>query len=187
MRTSTKLVTVFLLAIAPVTGAGPARAWGGSGCLEGTTQGTGTTIRIVDACFTPTILHIRPGHVVTWVNSDPFVHNITANGWGHYGDLDPGVRFSATFERGGLYPFACTYHPGMSGVIVVGDGTGPGNGATVDLASIRQAVPVPEPQATERVTVHSGGWAAPAAAALVLGVLAGMGTRRRGAKTTGRG
>ena len=187
MRTTTKLVTTFLLAIAPaIAAAGPARA-GGGGCTEGVTQGSGSTIEIANACFTPTILHIRPGHVVTWINTDPFVHNVTANGWGHYDDLDPGSRFSATFERPGLYPFACTIHPGMSGVIVVGDGTGPGSGATVDMASIKQAIPVPDPQpvATGEAAGRSSGWAAQAAAALVVGVFAGLGIAAVRRRTTG--
>jgi plastocyanin len=183
----TKLVTAFVLVAAPVVAAaGPARA--GGGCHTGVTKGTGKTIEIVDACFTPTILRVKPGNAVTWVNTDPFDHNITANGWGQYDDLGTGERFSATFEQGGLYPFACTLHPGMSGVIVVGNGTGPGNGTTVDLASIQQAVPVPDPQplATVQVPAGSGGWAAPAAAALVVGVIAGLGiaaVRRRATGT----
>jgi plastocyanin len=183
MRTTMKLLTAFVLVAVPVVAAaGPARA--GGGCHAGVTQGTGTTIEIVDACFTPTILHVTPGAAVTWVNTDPFDHNITANGWGQFDGLGAGERFSATFDQGGLYPFACTLHPGMSGVIVVGNGTGPGNGATVDLTSIKQAVPVtdPQPLATVRAPADSGGWAAPAAAALVVGVVAGLGiaaVRRR--------
>ncbi len=173
MRATTKLVTAFLLAVAPaVAAAGPARA--GGGCHTGVTQGEGSTIQIVDACFTPTILHVRPGQSVTWINRDPFVHNVTANDWGHFDDLLPGDRFTTTFDEGGLYPFACTYHPGMSGVIVVGAGAGPGNGTTVDTAEpIDQ--PAPAQVATSASATGSGGWAAPAAAALVLGVLAGLG------------
>jgi plastocyanin len=68
-----------------------------AGCHEGMTRGTGAAIKIVDACFTPTILHVQPGQTVTWVNADPFVHNITANGWGHYDDLKPSERFTAAF------------------------------------------------------------------------------------------
>ena len=187
MRTTMKLVTAFVLAAVPVVAAaGPARA-GGGGCIEGTTQGTGTTIRIVHACFTPTILHVQPGDTVTWINDDPMVHNITANGWGHFDDLQPLERYAASFDRVGLYPFACTIHPGMSGLIVVGDGTGPGNGRTVDLASIEQAVPVadPQPVATDQVEVRTSGWAPQAAAALVAGVFAGLGIATVRRKTTG--
>jgi plastocyanin len=134
MRTTTKLVAILAVAVGPViAAAGPARA--GGGCEGGATQASGTSIRIVHACFTSTILHVRPGDTVTWVNDDPFFHNITANGWGQFDDLKPLARYAATFEQTGLYPFACTLHPGMSGVIVVGSGDGPGNGTTVEVAA----------------------------------------------------
>jgi len=81
MRSIPRTLMVLVFGVAPLLGAVPARA--GGGCHEGMTRGTGTAIKIVDACFTPTILHVRPGQTVTWVNADPFVHNITANGWGH--------------------------------------------------------------------------------------------------------
>ena len=87
MRSIPRALMVLVFGVAPLLGAAPARA--GGGCHEGTTRGTGTAIEIVDACFTPTILHVQPGQTVTWVNTDPFVHNITANGWGHYDDLRP--------------------------------------------------------------------------------------------------
>jgi plastocyanin len=184
MRTTMKLVTAFALAVAPVVAAaGPARA--GGGCHEGTTQGTGSTIRIVDACFTPTILQVDPGETVTWVNDDTFVHNVTANGWGHFDDLQPLARYSATFDQDGLYPFACTLHPGMSGVILVGAGTGPGNGTTVDVAAPIEAA-APAALVSSEAPAASNGWAAPAAIGVLLGLVAGLGlaeVRRRASGT----
>jgi plastocyanin len=119
-----------LLFVAPAL---PASA--GGGCHGGVTNGSGVRIDIVSACFTPTVLRVDPGQTVTWTNTDPIVHNITANNWGHYDDLQPGQTFSTTFHAPGIYPFACTYHPGMSGAIVVGDGAGAGSasGAGVDV------------------------------------------------------
>jgi plastocyanin len=106
-------------------------ALAGGGCHSGATKGTDPHIEIVDACFTATITSVAPGTEVSFVNKDPFVHNVTANGWGHFDDLQPGDSFTVSFADEGIYPFACTYHPGMSGAIVVGDGNGPGNGSTV--------------------------------------------------------
>lgn len=185
MRTTMKLVTAFALAVAPVVAAaGPARA--GGGCHEGATEGTGSTIRIVDACFTPTILQVKPGETVTWVNDDTFVHNITANGWGHFDDLQPLARYSATFDQDGLYPFACTLHPGMSGVLVVGAGTGPGNGTTVDIAAPIEAA-APAALVSGESTAASNGWAAPAAIGVLLGLVAGLGLAEVRRRATGAG
>jgi plastocyanin len=112
-----------------VTAATPASA--GGGCHTGPTQGTGTAVDLKDACFTPSLLRVAEGSTVTFTNDDPFVHNVSGSLWGHYDDLRPNATFSATFDRAGIYPYACTIHPGMTGVIVVGDGTGSGNGAIV--------------------------------------------------------
>ncbi len=103
----------------------------GGGCHGGATKGTDPHVVIADACFSATITSIAPGTTVSFLNKDPFVHNVTANGWGHYDDLQQGDTFRVTFDDEGIYPFACTYHPGMSGAIVVGDGDGPGNGSSV--------------------------------------------------------
>jgi plastocyanin len=175
----------------------------GGGCHEGVTTGTGPTIHIVDACFGATITKVSPGEVVTFVNEDPIVHNVTANLWGHFDDLEPGDRFSVTFEDEGIYPFACTYHPGMSGAIVVGDGDGPGNGAIVvgdgdgpgngaivgstpagatpasDLANLDDASPV---GATSEEASSVWPWVAGGAIGAVIGfVLAWVAVRRRSA------
>jgi plastocyanin len=183
MRTMTKLVTAFVLVAAPVAAGGPARA-GGGGCIGGITQGTGTTIRIVHACFTPTILHVEPGDRVTWINDDPMVHNITANGWGHFDDLQPLARYSASFDREGLYPFACTIHPGMSGVIVVGSGTGAGNGSNVEVAA-PDAPAAPAAVLSNDAPDGSSGWVAAAAVGLLLGVFVGLGLAQVRRRATG--
>jgi plastocyanin len=113
----------------------PLSAAGGGGCHMDATQGKGADVEIADACFTPTILHIDPGQSVTWTNTDPFVHNVTANSWGYFDDLRQGDSFTATFGDAGVYPYACTYHPGMTGAVVVGDGLGAGSGQTVAVGA----------------------------------------------------
>ncbi|TMK35817.1 MAG: hypothetical protein E6G58_07650 [Actinobacteria bacterium] len=179
MRSASRALVVLAFSVVPLLGAAPARA--GGGCHDGVTRGTGTTIQIVDACFTPTILQVKPGQNVTWVNTDPFVHNITANGWGHYDDLKPTERFTAAFDDPGLYPFACTYHPGMSGVIVVGDGRGPGNGSTVALVGTA-AQDATAPLASTEAPADPRGWVASGTVGIVIGILGGLGiaaARRR--------
>jgi hypothetical protein len=61
------------------------------------------------------------GRSITFVNRDPFAHNVSGTGWGNYEDMAQGDRFTTSFADEGIYPFACTLHPGMTGVIVVGD------------------------------------------------------------------
>jgi plastocyanin len=155
----------------------PASA-GGGGCHTGVTQGTGEVVELVDACFTPTTLRVEPGDAVTFVNRDPMDHNVVANGWGHFDDLAPGERFSVSFDDRGIYPFACTLHPGMTGAIVVGDGGGPGNGAVVDVTLPQDPAPAaPTSDVTDDAS-PAGGWIAAGVAGLAIGLGAGLAIAR---------
>jgi plastocyanin len=116
------------------------------GCGRPASHGTGTTVAISKACFTPSLLTIDAGATVTFVNRDPIAHNVGGQLWGHFDDLEPAQRFQATFGQDGIYPFACTLHPGMTGAIIVGDGVGAGNGAAVQVRALdlpAQAAPAP--------------------------------------------
>lgn len=155
----------------------------GGGCHDGATQGTGDTIEIVDACFTPSILTVDPGETVTFVNTDPFVHNVGGTLWGHFDDLNTGDTFTATFDQPGVYPFACSYHPGMTGAIVVGEGVGVGNGETVTVGSFEQPEPSPVVRVKTVTEEASGvpvaiGWVAGAAIGIALGLGLGFLVRR---------
>lgn len=125
----------------------PTAALAGGGCHGGATQQDETgkekaTVEMVDACFQASITAIDPGTDVTFVNLDQgTVHNVAGTLWGQYEDMDEGDTYTATFDEPGVYPFACAYHPGMTGAIIVGGGTGVGNGETVsttppDLAPV---------------------------------------------------
>jgi plastocyanin len=161
-------------------------ATAGGGCHAAVTQGTGDTVEMVDACFTPTTLRVAAGEEVTFVNRDGFVHNVLANGWGSFDDLDRDDAFTATFADEGIYPYACSYHPGMTGAIVVGDGDGSGSGEAVTVSSFEEP-PAPSPVVEIR-TVTDGssagstttGWIAGGAAGLAAGLAIGLLARRRG-------
>ncbi len=165
-----------------------ASALAGGGCHTGdtgATTGTGDTVEMVGACFTPTTLRIDPGDTVTFVNTDPLTHNISATGWGNFDGMNQGDVFRATFSASGIYPYACMYHPGMTGAIVVGNGTGAGNGETVTVASYEPPTPSPEAAvaAADPPTPETGsealGWVAGGAIGLCIGLAAGLVARRR--------
>jgi plastocyanin len=117
----------------------PSAALAGGGCHGGLTQQDATgqdevTVRMIDACFQASITTVDPGTPVTFVNEDlGLTHNLGGNGWGNFEDMITGDTYRASFDAPGIYPFACNYHPGMTGAIVVGDGTGAGNGEEVTV------------------------------------------------------
>jgi hypothetical protein len=105
---------------------------------------------------------------------------VSANGWGHLEDLNQGDRFRMRFADEGVYPFACNYHPGMTGAIVVGDGKGIGNGALIATAP-PTADPPDAAAAAPTADPSSAPWIALAAiGGLLVGVSAAIaGIRRR--------
>jgi plastocyanin len=177
------LVAAASTAVLTVPWAGPAGA--GGGCHAGPTQGQGDTVEMVKACFTPSILRVEPGTEVTFANKDPIVHNVSSNGWGQFDDMIQGEAFTARFAQPGVYPFACTYHPGMTGAVIVGDGTGAGSGDNVTVESASETKPAPATEvATEETTTGTGngpvGWIGGGIAGLAIGAAVGSLGRRKG-------
>lgn len=128
IRLST-VASIALLVMQPTPSAA-----GGGGCHQPPTHGTGTTVRMVQACMTPTVLHTDVGSVVTWVNGDDMPHNVVASSF--YEDLprrDDSVEIR--FEGPGVYPYSCTLHPRMNGAIVVGDGVSAAQTALVEVTT----------------------------------------------------
>jgi plastocyanin len=147
-------------------GSGSAAASGGGGCGRPVTDAGGVTISIRSFCFTPTILRIRPGQTVTWTNRDGFPHTVIgANAvWGSFAALGHHEQVTYRFPRAGVYPYVCTFHPGMVGAVVVGAGNGVGAAPTTTLATGPILVPpsvapavVAAPRPIRRVSEPSTG------------------------------
>jgi plastocyanin len=88
------------------------------------TSGTDTEIKLLPCAFAPTITTVPVGSKVTFFNGPAFSHLVTGAGqaWGSPDvEIRPGASVAYTFDNAGMYPYACVLHPGMSGVIVVGD------------------------------------------------------------------
>jgi plastocyanin len=131
-------LTVFLgllSAIVVVTPATPALAGGGGGCYGERREVSGTTVDIAEFCFTQTVVHVSPGQSVTWTNRDTVEHTVTgvAREWGDYEPMRAGATVSNRFDKAGVYPYFCVFHPGMVGAVVVDAST------AVPAAAVRLA------------------------------------------------
>ena len=126
MRPRRLRVLVPLLAVLAATVLAAAPASAGGGCHTPATEGRGSAVALVDLCFTPTVLRVEPGATVRFVNRDPIGHPLSRPGgaWGWDGGV--GGRTTVRLDQAGTYPFFCYVHPGMVGVVVVGDGRGRG-------------------------------------------------------------
>jgi plastocyanin len=70
--------------------------------------------------YTPTRIEVAVGTTVVWTNDSPLAHTVTADDSGFdSGLIDVGKRWSYTFTAAGTFPFHCTPHPFMKGVVVV--------------------------------------------------------------------
>jgi len=86
--------------------------------------------------YDPPLMSILVGDTITWYNDDREGHTVTSGeGSGRYGWMSdnfgtpdeyfdsgrfmPGESWSYTFEDSGTFPYFCTIHPWMEGVIVV--------------------------------------------------------------------
>jgi plastocyanin len=111
-----------VLALAPFLVLAPVPAYAGGGCYSAgpAAPTAATTIAIEHACFGPVAARVAVGAEVTWDNTKSGLdHNLSGPGI-EFVDLPQGARHTVTFDSAGLYPYACTLHPGMSGVVVVG-------------------------------------------------------------------
>lgn len=89
--------------------------------LDTVTAGRDTlNASIEDFTFQPGRLEIAAGTTITWTNRGQVTHTVTADDRSFdSGNIEPGARRSPTFSRPGTFPYRCTPHPFMRGVIVV--------------------------------------------------------------------
>ena len=68
--------------------------------------------------FSPATLEINKGDVVEWKNDDLVPHTATGPTFDS-GGLKSGQSWRHTFTQAGNFPYICTFHPQMKGVVNV--------------------------------------------------------------------
>jgi plastocyanin len=94
----------------------------------------------IDGCtFAPTVARVAAGTEVRFINASETHHDIVGrnHGWGT-DSLEAGTEFKYRFLSAGVYPFSCSLHPGMAGVVIVGDAATAADGGAAD-ADMAQA------------------------------------------------
>ena len=90
-----------------------------------------------DFVFNPFEVQVEAGDTITWTNSDPEPHTMTADDGSFSLLINPGESVSRTFATDGTIPYFCKLHgapggEGMAGVIQVGSVAPP---ATIRLSA----------------------------------------------------
>jgi plastocyanin len=81
-----------------------------------------TIVAQKDISFTPNRVEIKAGSTLTFVNEDPFGHNVyseTKGGEFDIGRQQPGQRSVVTFRQAGTFAAECRIHPKMHLDVVV--------------------------------------------------------------------
>ena len=90
--------------------------------------------------YDPPVIHVKVGDTITWINNDQEGHTVTSGKspgrmgvlnqeQGSFGKPDgifdsgkfmPNDSWTHTFEKAGTFPYFCTIHPWMEGIVSVG-------------------------------------------------------------------
>jgi plastocyanin len=79
---------------------------------------TTVTVRLMK--FSPEQIEIKAGDTVEWKNADLTPHTATApTKEFDSGPINPNASWRQTFAKTGSFPYVCTFHPEMHGLVVV--------------------------------------------------------------------
>jgi plastocyanin len=78
------------------------------------------TVVIEQMRFNPQALTVRRGDHVTWVNKDLFPHTASANSKAFDSrSIAPDAAWTYVAGQPGSYPYRCSFHPTMGGILTV--------------------------------------------------------------------
>jgi plastocyanin len=77
------------------------------------------TIVMEAVAFQPASLTVEVGDSVVWVNKEAFPHTATSKGAFDSTEISAGKSWQFTPDAAGEFPYVCTYHPTMKGVLRV--------------------------------------------------------------------
>jgi plastocyanin len=77
-----------------------------------------TQVSMRNLQFYPATIEIKSGDVVEWRNDDLVPHTATAPSFDS-GTIVSGQSWRHAFTDAGNFPYVCTFHPGMKGIVIV--------------------------------------------------------------------
>lgn len=88
--------------------------------VQNTTSPATVKVTINGFAFQPQTVTIKAGTSVTWSNEDGPAHTVTfRDGSPGAKSLAPGQTFTRVFDKAGTYAYFCSFHPYMTGTVVV--------------------------------------------------------------------
>jgi len=97
-------------------------AWfnGGAGPALGVSGEAAAVVTVIGMKWSSDTVRIAAGQIVRWVNKDPLDHTVSFDVEGPAsGTIPQKGSYAVRFDRPGTYPYHCTPHPFMTGVVIV--------------------------------------------------------------------
>ncbi len=69
--------------------------------------------------FVPATIEVKSGDTIEWTNEDITPHTATAAPLFDSGSIASDKSWKHTFTEAGSFPYSCTFHPDMKGVVIV--------------------------------------------------------------------
>jgi plastocyanin len=82
------------------------------------------SVTIQNFAFLPGDITVKKGTTVTWTNKDSTAHSVNemdGQKGPDSGDLNPGDKYTFTFNQSGTFKYRCNLHPEMLGTVTVTD------------------------------------------------------------------
>jgi plastocyanin len=92
-----------------------------SGCEQPAHKPQTAQIVVDQMAFGPAPAELHVGDTLMWINRDMFEHSATAKDGQFDVDLPSGAAGSTVLTKAGMIQYACKFHPGMTGQIVVSE------------------------------------------------------------------
>lgn len=77
-----------------------------------------TQVSMRNLQFYPVTIEVKSGDVVEWKNDDLVPHTATSAAFDS-GTIISGKSWRHTFTKAGNFPYICTFHPQMKGIVIV--------------------------------------------------------------------
>ena len=87
----------------------------------GSSLAASQAVAISGMSFSPATVTVSLRETVTWTNSDPTIHNATADdgSWNAGNIAANGGSGAVVFGTAGTFPYHCAIHPQMTGTVIV--------------------------------------------------------------------
>ena len=77
------------------------------------------TVMAIDNKYEPAQVEIKPGQAVRWVFAGAMEHDVVAADGSFVSELQTSGEYVHVFDEAGEFPYDCSIHPEMTGVVTV--------------------------------------------------------------------